>query len=1222
MDSKTEGGEELNPVVQKPKGAFALREEEVLDFWNKEKIFEKTLEKKAPKGEYVFYDGPPFATGLPHYGHLLQSALKDAIPRYKTMQGYRVSRQWGWDCHGLPLENQIEQELGFKTKRDIEQYGIEKFNAAAKNAVLRYAADWRRIIPRVGRWADMEHDYKTMDATYTESVWWAFKTLYDKGLIYEGFKAMHLCPRCGTTLSNFEVAQGYQDIDDHAVTVKLPLVDEPETALLIWTTTPWTLPGNSAAAVNAGATYVKVRTDEGFVIVAKELMRKVLGEHAQVFGEILGKELVGQRYEPPFAYFKDLVHKHKTHAWKVYAAPYVTLEDGTGIVHLAPAYGAEDLELAQKEKIPLIHHVTDDGKFVAAVTDFAGLPVKPKGRHMETDVKVIELLRAKGLLFKDEKIKHSYPHCWRCDTPLLNWAANSWFVKVSALKSQLLRENKKVTWVPGHVGQGRFAKLIESAPDWAISRSRYWGAPIPVWRHSKTKEIKVIGSVADLLPLVRRSGNRYFVMRHGEAEQNTLGIISSSIEKQYALTEKGRDVAREAAEKLKAAGTKIDMICVSPLLRTQQTAKIAADILGVSPDRIFVDERLREMIFGELEEHTVAEHKALYSNSAETLSDKPEGGESAMEVKRRVGAFLFELESRYPNKNILIVSHGNPLWMLAAAADGATKERTWELYKTAYPHKGRITELPFAPYPHNDDYELDLHRPYIDDLSLGNSIAGEWQRVPDVFDCWFESGSMPFASHHYPFDKTVFNPKRFLGLFPKGFPAGFIAEGIDQTRGWFYSMIVLGVGLFGHTPYKAVVTNGMILAEDGRKMSKKLKNYPDPMDVVDQFGADALRYYILSSPVIRGEDLRFAARGVEEVSKKLLMRLDNVRSFYDLYAPAQQPTDVASPETLSQKSSAAPRLFARELSASLSIHPLDRWILSRLNELVRDATQGYETYELDLATRPLAGFIDDLSTWYLRRSRDRFKTDSAAPASHLADKDAALATLRQVLLTVSKVMAPAMPFFADDLYRRLRAESDPESVHLADWPVAGAIDTALLADMQRVRDISSRGLELREKAGIKIRQPLASLAATSLPIDPALHQIIADELNVKQVIEATPVVSDVQTAGGIQTDDVLLNIELTPELREEGLVRELVRAVQDVRKKTGLVIADHPTVYIYTNAGGSTFFQKNASQIESQTNASLVIEQGDVSEAVDAIDGLPFPLMLSVKGDHASDHNN
>ncbi len=1189
MDSKTDGGEELNPPTHKPKGAFALREEEVLAFWDKEQIFEQTLTKDAPKGEYMFYDGPPFATGLPHYGHLLQSALKDAIPRYKTMQGYRVPRQWGWDCHGLPLENQIEQELGFKTKRDIEQYGIEKFNTAAKNAVLRYAADWRRIIPRVGRWADMEHDYKTMDATYTESVWWAFKNLYDKGLIYEGFKAMHFCARCGTTLSNNEVALGYQDIDDHAVTVKLPLVAEPETALLIWTTTPWTLPGNSAAAVNAGATYVKVRTDEGFVIVAKELMHKVLGENAQVFGEILGKDLVGQRYEPPFPYFKDLVHKHKTHAWKVYAAPYVTLEDGTGIVHLAPAYGAEDLELAQKEKIPLIHHVADDGKFVAAVTDFAGMPVKPKGRHMETDVKVIELLRAKGLLFADEKIKHSYPHCWRCDTPLLNWAANSWFVKVSALKSKLLSENKKVRWVPGHVGQGRFAKLIESAPDWAISRSRYWGAPIPVWRHSKTKEIKVVGSVADLLPLVRRSGNRYFVMRHGEAEQNTLGIISSSPEKQYNLTEKGRDVAREAAEKLKASGTKIDMICVSPLLRTQQTAKIAADILGVSPDRIFVDERLREMTFGVLEGHPVDEHKALYSNSAETLSAKPEGGESAMEVKQRMGAFLFELESRYPNKNILIVSHGNPLWMLAAAAQGATPERTWELYKTDYPHKGRITELSFVPYPHNDNYELDLHRPYIDDIKLGNSLDGEWQRVPDVFDCWFESGSMPFASHHYPFDKTAFDPGRFFGLFPKGFPAGFIAEGIDQTRGWFYSMIVLGVGLFGRTPYKAVVTNGMVLAEDGRKMSKKLKNYPDPMDLVDQFGTDALRYYILSSTVIRGEDLRFAARGVEEVSKKLLMRLDNVRSFYDLYAHAQQSTNAAAP----------------------SKHPLDRWILSRLNELVRDTTKGFETYELDMATRPLAGFIDDLSTWYLRRSRDRFKTDGDATTPMGSDKQQALDTLRQVLFTTAKVMAPAMPFFADDLYRRVRHEDDPTSVHLTEWPTAGAIDAALITDMQRVREVSSRGLELREKAGIKIRQPLATLTAKQLPSSTELRQLIADEVNVKAIVEASAAVSEAQDVA-LQTEDVVLDTTLTDELREEGLVREVVRAVQDVRKKAGLTIADRPSVRVCTNDAGVTFFTKVSGQIGAQTRSQLIVEQCEVSGVAEQVAGLPFPLSLDI----------
>ncbi|MDO8548393.1 MAG: class I tRNA ligase family protein, partial [bacterium] len=479
MSEKESAGEDKPRHENKPEhtleqSLLAKREEEILAFWNKNGIFQKSLDKHAPKGEYVFYDGPPFATGLPHFGHMLPTTIKDAIPRYRTMRGYRVRRQWGWDCHGLPLENQIEQELGIKTKRDIEAYGIEKFNSAARAAVVRYTEDWKRIIPRLGRWADMDLDYKTMDAPYTESVWWAFKNLYDRRLVYEGFKSMHLCPRCGTTLSNFEVAQGYKDIDDYAVTVKLPLVDEPNTSLLIWTTTPWTLPGNAAAAVKVDATYVKVKVGEEYFIIGKELLENVLSKKSsgllsapepgaagqtfsqevstEVLGELSGKELVGKRYTPPFDYFsakggsasggKNELHKHKTHAWKVYAAPYVTLTDGTGIVHLAPAYGAEDLELAQKEKIPLIHHVTDEGKFIATVKDFAGLSVKPKGRHLETDAKIIENLESRGLLFSKEKIKHSYPHCWRCETPLLNWAANSWFVNVQKIKSKLVSENK------------------------------------------------------------------------------------------------------------------------------------------------------------------------------------------------------------------------------------------------------------------------------------------------------------------------------------------------------------------------------------------------------------------------------------------------------------------------------------------------------------------------------------------------------------------------------------------------------------------------------------------------------------------------------------------------------------------------------------------------------------------------------------------------------------
>ena len=1115
-------------TTPKPKGPLAAREEEILAFWNKEKIFEKSVAKDAPKGEYIFYDGPPFANGLPHYGHLLQSAIKDAIPRYRTMAGYRVPRVWGWDCHGLPVENLVEKELGLKNKHDIEQYGIEKFNTAARRSIMKDVSDWKRIIPRLGRWADMEADYKTMDPTYTESVWWAFKNLYDKGLVYEGFKSLHYCPHCGTTLSNFEVAQGYKDIDDIAVTVKLPLIDEPGTSLLIWTTTAWTLPGNTAAAVNPEAVYVKVKVGEEFFIVAKELSKKLLSEKVlgsaspqpdhfpqEVSSEFLGKELVGKKYLPPFDYFAGDIHKHKTHAWKVYAAPFVTMDSGTGVVHLAPAFGAEDLELAQKEKIPLIHHVTDEGKFNAPVRDFAGLAVKPKGNPRETDEKVAALLKERGLLFGQEKIKHSYPHCWRCDTPLLNWAATSWFVKVSGLKSKLLKENAKVSWVPEHVGTGRFHNGLATAPDWAISRSRYWGAPLPVWRNTKTKEIKVAGSVDDLLAMTRRSGNRYFVMRHGEAENNVKEVMSSA-KTGFPLTEKGRVQVQEAASKLPLVPTKI---YASPLLRTKETAQIVADVAGISRENIIYDERLREFTYGDFEGRLKKEFLVWRSNHS--FDDRPSHGTSYLEHKQRFGEFLFEVEQKHQNENILIVTHGIGLESLTVASKGLDKATSKEFIDGMEYTNASVIELPFTPYPHNAGYELDLHRPYIDEVDVG-----EWKRIPDVFDCWFESGSMPFAGNHYPFNKkqkkNTFDPKRWFGLGSKGYPADFIAEALDQTRGWFYSLIVLGTALFNRSPYKNVITTGLILASDGQKMSKSLKNYPDPMYIVEKYGADALRYYLLSSSLMRAEDLRFQEKGVDEVSKKLLMRLDNVRSFYEMYAEAQQKGGTFS----------APK------------HVLDRWILARLGELVRDTTAGFEKYELDVASRPLAGFIDDLSTWYLRRSRDRFKEEGE-------DKEAALATLQFVFATVAHVMAPVMPFFADDLFLRVRQDGDAQSVHLSAWPAALPVDEALLKEMAAVRAIASKGLEARERAGIKVRQPLGRLTAKSLPANPDLRAIIADELNVKEAVEDAN-----------QHEEVVLATELTAELKEEGMLRDWVRAIQGWRKEQNFSVADRPGLLV------------------------------------------------------------
>ncbi len=1164
------------------KSEVALREEGILAFWNKEKIFEQSVAKDAPKGEFVFYDGPPFATGLPHHGHLLQSTIKDTIPRYRTMQGYRVHRTWGWDCHGLPLENIIEQELGIRNKREIEERGIGVFVEAARAAVLRYADDWKKFIPRLGRWVDMEQDYKTMDTSYTESVWWAFKNLFDKGLIYEGFKGMLLCPRCGTTLSNFEVAQGYKDIEDIAVYVKLPLEGESNTSLLIWTTTAWTLPGNAAAAIHKEAIYVKVEVNGEFLILAKNRLAAALGEEAKIITEFPGKDLVGKKYTPPFPFFVKKDFKGKNKAWKIYHADYVSMEDGTGAVHLAPSYGAIDQELAEREGIPLIHHVNADGRFTADVEGYENLQVKPKGHHLDTDKKIIEALEISGRLFKQEKIVHSYPHCWRCDTPLLNYAASSWFVKVSALKSKLVAENKKVQWVPRHTGEGRFNNLLEGAPDWAISRARYWGAPIPVWRNSKTGAIKTIGSIDELLSSVKRSGNRYFVMRHGQARSNVENFVNDDNSIENHLTEEGKRAVRASAEDLRKE--KIDLIVVSPLTRTQETAQIVAKELGLPDSAVMTDERLRERGLGVFNTKSRKEWFASVASLEKDFTTSIGGSESLMDVRRRVGDFIFEIERRYAGKNVLIVTHGSPSWLLEHMAKrtplselvvlkqpkGDVDEST---YLPLYLPQAGFAHLPFVPFPHNADFDVDLHRPYIDSVTWGGAHEGEWKRVPDVFDCWFESGSMPYASNHYPFEKKTFNPNRFMGLSPVGYPANFIAEAVDQTRGWFYSMIVLGTALFGRSPYKAVVTTGFVLAQDGKKMSKKLKNYTDPSEIMNRYGADALRYYVLSSPLVRGEDLNFSDRGVDEIMKKLVMRLENVRTFFALYD-------------------------TRLTAAATSDHVLDRFILSRLNETIQQVTDGLEAYELDSAARPLAEFIDDLSVWYLRRSRDRFKGDDAI------DADAARATLRFVLREFSKVMAPSMPFYAEYLYRFVREENEPVSVHLCSWPLPGVVDHEVILAMKMVRSVVSEALEARAKANIKVRQPLAKLTVRSgsFPSAVAYRALISDEVNVKEVVHVVA-----QEGSGVELDT-----NLTEELKHEGRYRDLLRAVQEFRKTAGLTVSDRPHLMVETSSEGKMFTVSVERELVAAAGLKSVTYGEAATDALPAKD-MPFPLVFSVK---------
>ncbi len=1165
--------DDKNPAANQAKSPHALREERILAFWKEKGIFEKSLNKKSSKGEFTFYDGPPFATGTPHYGHLLAGTMKDVIPRFKTMQGYHVARKWGWDCHGLPVENLIEKDLGLKSKKDILEYGVGKFNEAARNCVMRYADEWRTVIPRMGRFVDMEHDYRTMDASYTESVWWIFKTLYDKGLIYEGFKSMNLCPRCETTLSNFEVAQGYKDITDISVYVKFKInpsnnlkIEQSNIYILAWTTTPWTLPGNVALAVNDKIEYVKVQivadknkmdattvgaASEIYIVAESRLAATFKDKKYEVLEKIHGSKLVGLSYEPIFNYYaKDkndapnTALKNAQNGWKVYAADFVTTEDGTGIVHIAPAFGADDYDLLLKHNLPFVQHVAVDGTFKKEVTDFAGQQVKPKdtdedkNAHQKADIEIIKYLARTGGLFEKEKLVHSYPHCWRCDTPLINYASSSWFVKVTNLKDKLVAVNKKIKWVPEEVGTGRFGNWLEGARDWSISRSRFWGAPIPVWREEGAKEIKVIGSVADLKKY-SKAKNTYYVMRHGEAENNTKGVLSSDPKAPHHLTALGREQVAKAAPSLRDA--KIDIIYASPFIRTQETTAIVCQKIGFDKSKVITDNRIHELNEGIWEGKKIADLYAHFGG-ADRFDIHPEGGESYADVRKRMGSFLYDLESKYTGKNILIVTHQSPAFALKVVAECLSHEQSSDIRKQNNVIKNaEIMKLDFAPLPHNSEYELDLHRPFIDDLDLRAENGHKLVRVPDVFDCWFESGSMPWSSNHYPFGNLKqFNPSS--GLFKKStaYPADFIAEGVDQTRGWFYSMIVLGVALFGTSPYKKVLVNGLVLAEDGEKMSKSKQNYPDPMLLVDKYGADSLRYYLMSSPVVHAQDLCFSEKGVDEVTKKLVNRLLNVVSFYEMYADKNASTSAESNRS--------------QNTASQNI--LDQWIIARLNETISAVSNGLEVGELDRASRPFMDLVDDLSTWYLRRSRDRFKGDD------VADKSAALATTKFVLLETAKLVAPFMPFVADDIYGRIGGAE--ESVHLESWPVAGKVDAKLLNDMKSVRTIASQGLEARMSAKINVRQPLQSLKVKDAQetLSAEFISIIADEVNVKEVL--------FNTGSGIELD-----INISASLKEEGMVRELIRTIQDLRKEKGLTINDKAALVVEIDEAGRKFIEKN-----------------------------------------------
>ncbi|MDE3045165.1 MAG: isoleucine--tRNA ligase [Verrucomicrobiota bacterium] len=995
---------------------FPAREERVLRLWQEKGIFQKSVDGRRGKPLFSFYDGPPFATGLPHYGHLLAGTIKDAVPRYKAMKGFCVPRRFGWDCHGLPIENEIEKAKELSGAASIEAFGIGKFNEECRSIVLRYTGEWKKTVDRMGRWVDFGQTYRTMDFTFMESVWWVFKQLYEQGLVYEGFKVMPFSMQLGTPLSNFEANLNYKEVDDPSIVVAFQSVEEPNLSYLAWTTTPWTLPSNLALIAGSQIDYVRVRDPKNGkeYILGEARLKSYFKEEVEVVGRLTGEQLKGKRYKPLFPFFAD-----QEGAFRILLDPFVSIEEGTGLVHAAPAFGEMDFFVCKREGIELVCPVDSNGRFTKEVPPYEGVLVK------DADKAIIQELKKHGHIFYQGTIRHRYPFCWRSDTPLIYKAVNTWFIAVEKIKDRLLAANEHIHWMPGHIKEGRFGKWLVNARDWAISRNRYWGTPIPLWR-SDEGDLLAIGSVAEL-------------------------------------------------EKLTGAKVK------------------------------------------------------------------------------------------------------------------------------------------------------DLHRHFIDELSVEKD-GKVYRRISEVFDCWFESGSMPYAQNHYPFEREK--------EFGASFPADFIAEGIDQTRAWFYTLTVLSAALFNKPAFKNVVVNGIILAEDGNKMSKRLRNYPDPQVVIDQYGADAVRLYMLNSPAVKGEDLRFSERGVEHVLRQVLIPFWNSFVFLSTYANIYH----WKPEK-------------KHKSTAL----IDRWILSLTQKLIHDVGTAMDGYELSEAVGPFVGFVDQLTNWYIRRCRSRFWADKDTP-----DRRDAFATLYEVLLELSKVAAPFIPFLTDAIYQELRTTDMPESVHLCDFPHydKGQRDEALELEMAAAQAAVSLGHGLRKEYKLKVRQPLAKahLITSNSELLSALkkqQQLIADELNVKAIEfhaeeghfvqwlakpnfpvlgkkigklmpQAQKVIgafdrkqiqalahghkveveiggekvilepADVQIerkvkeglAAGNEGDlTVALDTALNDELLVEGLARELVNKINTMRRDLGLEVSDRIALTLHTTSRVRVCFEQYRDYITGETLA-------------------------------------
>ncbi len=1136
-------------------------EEAQLAKWKENQVVERIIARAGDlsRKPFVFFEGPPGANGVPGIHHVLSRSLKDVQLRFRTMQGYRIDRKAGWDTHGLPVELAVEKRLGFTKKQDIETYGIAQFNDICKDVVWEFLDTWNAVTERIAYWIDLKSPYVTYHNDYIESLWWVTKQISNrqvdgKSLLFKGTRTTPHCPRCVTSLSSHELAQGYKDAEDPSVFIRFPVAGREKTYLLAWTTTPWTLPANVALAVGASITYVEVQVGEETLILAQERL-SVLDSDYKLIREFHGSELVGTKYIPLFRFTAlPLPASEQDRAYHVYAADFVSTTDGTGIVHIAPAYGEDDARLGTEHNLPLIQSVDAGGMVI--------LDVPGKGEFFKkADRAIADDLTARGLLYKEGKITHTYPFCWRCGTPIIYMVKSSWFIGMSRLRRELVETNQKIAWTPEHFRDGRFGEWLKEAKDWALSRERYWGTPLPIWecKHCGTHE--VIGGLDELKSRSHKK-NRYFLMRHGEGTHNLANIAASWPEANPAphLTEKGRANVQAAAAKLKAEN--IDLIIASDLERTKETAAIVAAELGLE---VTFDERIRELNLGIGNGMKVDDYHKLFASRLERFTKALDGGESLTDARRRMVGVIKELQSKYAGKNILIVSHGDPIWLLESGFNGLSNEQT---LTAAYPEVGEVREIKVERLPYNQDGHLDLHRPFIDDVTLVcQQCHGDMKRIPDVADVWYDSGAMPFAQWHFPFEnrERINLPGEPTNTSPlASFPGDYIAEGVDQTRGWFYTLLAVSVAMgYSEPPFKSVVTTGLVLDKQGKKMSKSKGNVIAPQEVADTLGIDALRFFFYSASQ-PGDDKLYDPKALEDITKKVFMILWNVLSFWQMNVSegSVAPTNVPT-----------------------SNNYLDQWLVARVSALVNSVTSKLSDRDYFTSSRELAEFVNDLSTWYIRRSRDRFKSEGA-------ERDTAIAVLGWTLRTVSLVMAPFTPFIADALYQAVGGNED--SVHLEQWPkivevmdqewvgtddnpgkkvmVIPKKDSDIIHQMDAVRNAASAGLKQRADSGVTVRQALSSATVTGpIQFTTWMCEILADELNVH----------DVHWQQGSELV-VTLDTTLTPELLREGAARELVRNINDLRKQLKLTIADRVTVAV----DGSEFWK----QVVEENQASLIVD--------------------------------